>query len=41
MDTFLFTAFDNGSKVLRKCTSLDENKGEKSLHETLKKNIQM
>jgi hypothetical protein len=38
---FLFTAFDGGFKVLRKCTLLDGNKGEKFLYETLKKNIQM
>jgi hypothetical protein len=38
---FLFTAFDGGSKVLRKCTSLDGNKGEKLLYKVLIKNIQM
>jgi hypothetical protein len=38
---FLFTEFDSGSKVLLKCTALDGKKREKSLHETLKRNIQM
>jgi hypothetical protein len=38
---FLFTAFDRGSKVLIKCTSLDGKKRENYVHETLKRNIQM
>jgi hypothetical protein len=41
LGTFLFTAFDGSSKVFTKCTSLDGNKGEKSLYETLKKNSEM
>lgn len=30
LGTFLFTAFDSGSKVFAKCTSLESEKGEKS-----------
>jgi hypothetical protein len=38
---FLFIAFDSGSNVLIKCTLLDRKKGQTSLHEILKRNIQM
>lgn len=31
LGTFLFTAFDSGSKVLTKCTSLKGGKGERNL----------
>jgi hypothetical protein len=38
---FLFTAFDSGSKVLINFTMLGGKKREKSLHGTLKRNIQI
>lgn len=41
LGTFLFTAFNSGSKVLTKCTSLKRQRGKKFLYKTWISNIQM
>ena len=40
LGTFLFTAFDSGSKVLTKCTSLQGQEGKTFLYETWQRNTQ-